>query len=37
VLTASTEELQKFLIKYGNDDAAFEDENTVWLKLKRDI
>ncbi len=34
VLTGSTEELQKFLIKYGNDDAAFADKNTVWLKLQ---
>jgi hypothetical protein len=37
VLTASTDELQKFLIKYGNEDKNFDDENTVWLKLKRDI
>jgi hypothetical protein len=37
VLTASTEELQKFLIKYGNEDKNFDDENTVWLKLKRSI
>lgn len=37
VLTASTDELQKFLIKYGNEDKNFDDENTVWLKLKRGI
>jgi hypothetical protein len=36
VLTASTEELQKFIIKYGGEDKAFDDENdTLWLKLKR--
>lgn len=35
VLTASTEELQKFIVKYGDDDDAFIDDNTVWLKLKR--
>ncbi|HNW56959.1 MAG TPA: hypothetical protein PLR88_08575 [Bacteroidales bacterium] len=27
VLTASTEELQKFIIKYGNDPAAFKDNS----------
>jgi hypothetical protein len=37
VLTASTDELQKFLVKYGNEDSAFDDENTVWLKLRRGI
>ncbi|MEJ1237674.1 hypothetical protein WBG78_06085 [Chryseolinea sp. T2] len=35
VLTASTEELQKFIIKYGDEDDAFIDDNTVWLKLNR--
>jgi hypothetical protein len=37
ILTASTEELQKFLIKYGNEDAAFDGDNTVWLRLKKAI
>jgi hypothetical protein len=37
VLTASTEELQKFLVKYGNEDSAFDGDNTVWLKLKKAI
>lgn len=37
VLTAPTKELQKFLIKYGNEDAAFAGDNTVWLRLKRTI
>jgi len=37
ILTASTDELQKFLVKYGNEDANFDDENTVWLKLRRDF
>ncbi len=35
VLTASTEELQKFIVKYGEEDKAFIDDNTVWLKLTR--
>ena len=35
VLTASTDELQKFIVKFGNEDKAFIDDNTVWLKLKR--
>ena len=35
VLTASTEELQKFILKYGDEDEAFIDDNTVWLKLTR--
>jgi hypothetical protein len=35
VLTASTDELQKFIMKYGDEDKAFIDDNTVWLKLKR--
>lgn len=36
ILTASTEELQKFIVKYGGEDKAFDDVNdTVWLKLKR--
>jgi hypothetical protein len=34
ILTASTEELQKFIAKYGDEEKAFND-NTVWLKLKR--
>jgi hypothetical protein len=34
VLTASTAELQKFLIKYGVEDSAYDDDNTIWLKLK---
>ena len=37
VLTASTEELRKFLIKYGNDDSAFEGDNATALTLKRTI
>lgn len=37
VLTASTEELRKFLVKYGNDESAFEGENTIGIKLKRSI
>jgi len=35
VLTASTDELQKFILKYGDEDEAFVDDNTVWLKLTR--
>jgi hypothetical protein len=35
VLTASTDEMQKFIIKYGDEDKAFIDDNTVWLKLTR--
>ena len=35
VLTASTDELQKFVLKYGDEDEAFVDDNTVWLKLTR--
>lgn len=35
ILTASTEELQKFVVKYGGEDAAFDDGNTVWLTLRR--
>lgn len=35
ILTASTEELRKFLIKYGNDEKAFTGDNTVRLTLKR--
>lgn len=36
ILTASTDELQKFMIKYGGEDKAFDDpNNTVWLRLKR--
>jgi hypothetical protein len=35
VLTASTDELQKFVVKYGGEDAAFDNGNTVWLQLKR--
>jgi hypothetical protein len=35
VLTAGTEELQRFIIKYGNEDQAFDNSDTVWLKLKR--
>lgn len=31
LLTAHTDELQKFIIKYGNDPKAFEDENTLLL------
>lgn len=37
VLTASTEELRKFLIKYGNDKSAFEGDNAIGLTLKRSI
>ena len=35
VLTASTEELRKFLIKYGDDQSAFEGDNAMALTLKR--
>jgi hypothetical protein len=35
ILTASTEEMQKFIIKYGDEDKAFIDDNSVWLKLTR--
>lgn len=39
VLTASTEELQKFILKYGKDPRAFKDadngDDNVWLKLKK--
>lgn len=35
ILTAPTDELQKFVIKYGGEDAAFNSENTVGLTLKR--
>jgi hypothetical protein len=35
ILTASTDELQKFIIKYGGEDAAFDNSNTVWLTLKK--
>ena len=37
VITASTPELRRFLIKYGNDPAAFEGDNTMQLILKRAI
>lgn len=37
VLTASTEELQKFIMKYGHEDAQFDDYNTVRLNLKRSL
>jgi hypothetical protein len=37
VLTAQTEELQKFIIKYGHEDNAFDDNDTMWLRLKRSI
>jgi hypothetical protein len=37
VLTASTEELQKFLIKFGGDEKAFEGDNVMKLELKRPI
>lgn len=37
ILTAGTEELQKFVIKYGQDASAFENDNTVWLKLKKSV
>jgi hypothetical protein len=35
ILTASTDEMQKFIIKYGDEDKAFIDDNGVWLKLTR--
>jgi hypothetical protein len=35
VLTANTEELQKFILKYGKEEQAFVDDNTMWLKLTR--
>jgi hypothetical protein len=35
VLTASTEELQKFITKYGHDDKAYDSENSLELRLKR--
>lgn len=34
VITASTEELRKFLMKYGNDKSAFEGDNMIELILK---
>ena len=34
ILTAPTDELQKFIVKYGGEDKAFDDTNTVWLRLK---
>jgi hypothetical protein len=34
VLTASTEELQKFILKYGHEDQAFDNGNTVSLTLQ---
>lgn len=37
VLTASTEELRKFLIKFGDDESAFEGDNAMVLTLKRAI
>jgi hypothetical protein len=37
VLTAPTEELQKFIVKYGHDEKAFDNSNNthVWLKLRK--
>jgi len=37
VLTASTDELQKFIMKYGNNEAAYgsSDKNAISVKLKR--
>lgn len=39
VLTASTEELQKFILKYGKDPRAFKDtdngDDNVWLRLRK--
>lgn len=39
VLTASTEELQKFILKFGKDPRAFMDtdngDDNVWLRLKK--
>lgn len=35
VLTASTAELQKFIIKYAHENDAYDNDNTVWLRLKR--
>jgi hypothetical protein len=35
ILTAETDELQKFVVKYGGEDAAFDSNNTMWLTLKR--
>lgn len=35
ILTASTDELQKFIIKYGHSDGAFDNSNVTWLRLKR--
>jgi hypothetical protein len=37
VLTASTAELRKFLMKYGNDEAAFNGDDSMHLTLKRSI
>jgi hypothetical protein len=37
VLTASTEELRKFLKKYGNDPAAFDGDGKMELTLKRNV
>ncbi len=35
LLTAPTAELQKFIIKYGDEDATYDDEHTRRLVLKR--
>lgn len=37
VLTAPTEELQKFILKYGHDATAFSNDNSVWLTLKKSV
>lgn len=37
VLTASTAELRKFLMKYGNDESAFSGDESMHLTLKRSI
>ncbi|HEY0653201.1 MAG TPA: hypothetical protein VGD65_08730 [Chryseosolibacter sp.] len=37
VLTASTSELRKFLMKYGNEEAAFTGDDAMHLVLKRAI
>lgn len=37
ILTAGTDELQQFIVKYGHEDEAFDNNNTMWLRLKRII
>jgi hypothetical protein len=34
VITASTEDLQKFIVKYGNDEKAYNNEDAIYSKTK---